>query len=79
MTKSDPVILEVFGESGIALPPAVVEFNITGVSKATIDRRLPYLVEHGLLKKVDERKGYYLITEKGRAYLDGKLKPQELE
>lgn len=79
MSKSDPVILEVFGEAGIAMPPAVVDYNLHGVSKATIERRLPKLVEHGLLNKVDERRGYYEITRRGRNYLRGELSAEELE
>ncbi|WP_459987489.1 ArsR family transcriptional regulator, partial [Natrinema sp. JCM 9743] len=70
MTKSDPAILEVFEEAGIAIPPAVAEYNLMGVSKSTISRRLPVLVDHGLLERVDEDRGYYQITDRGRAYLE---------
>lgn len=79
MTKSDPAIIEVFGEAGIAMPPAVAEYNLQGVSKSTIKRRIPHLVEHGLLEKVDERKGYYRITEKGKKYLVGELNAKDLK
>jgi len=79
MTKSDPAIVEFFGESGIAMPPAVVNYNLQGISKSTLKRRLPELVEHGLLEKVDETKGYYQITKKGRAYLAGELDADDLE
>lgn len=79
MTKSDPAILEVFGEAGIAIPPAVAEFNLEGISKSTISRRLPVLVDHGLLERVDEERGYYRITDRGRAYLEGELESDDLE
>ncbi|AFO57922.1 MULTISPECIES: helix-turn-helix transcriptional regulator [unclassified Natrinema] len=79
MTKSDPAILEVFEEAGIAIPPAVAEYNLVGVSKSTVKRRLPVLVDHGLLKKVDEDRGYYRITERGRQYLEGELDAEDLE
>ncbi len=79
MTKSDPAILELFSEAGIAIPPGVVAFNLTGVSRSTIVRRLPVLVDHGLLEKVDEDRGYYQITERGRAYLEGQLEAGDLE
>lgn len=79
MTKSDPAILEVFEEAGIAIPPAVAEYNLKGVSKSTIKRRLPVLVEHNLLRKVDEERGYYQITDLGRAYLAGDLDAEDLE
>ena len=79
MTKSDPAIVEFFGETGIAMPPAVVDYNLSGVSKSTLKRRLPHLVDADLLEKVDDAKGYYEITEKGRAYLAGELDAADLE
>lgn len=79
MTKSDPAILELFDETGIAMPPAVVSYNITGVSHPTVKRRLPVLTDHGLLEKVDESKGYYQISQKGRDYLSGELDVEDLE
>ncbi|GAA1837845.1 hypothetical protein GCM10009682_63260 [Luedemannella flava] len=79
MTKSDPAILEFFEETGIAMPPAVVSYNIVGVSHPTVKRRLPNLVEHGLLEKVDDDRGYYQITDHGRAYLEGELDAKDLE
>nr|WP_223301521.1 winged helix-turn-helix domain-containing protein [Haladaptatus sp. R4] len=79
MTKSDPAILEFFGEQGIAMPPAVVSFNIEGISHPTVKRRMPILAEEGLLEKIEEKRGYYRITEKGRQYLAGDLDADELE
>lgn len=79
MTKSDPIIIEFFGEAGIAMPPAVANYNLDGVSRSTLKRRLPVLVENGMLEKVDESKGYYEITDKGRAYLAGELDADDLE
>lgn len=79
MTKSDPAILEFFEETGIAMPPAVVSYNIQGVSHSTVKRRLPILDDHGLLKKVDDSKGYYQITDRGYSYLDGELNADDLE
>lgn len=79
MTKSDPAILELFYEAGIAMPPAVVSYNIDGVSHPTVKRRLPKLAEHGLLEKVDDSKGYYRITDLGRRYVEGDVTKDELE
>jgi len=79
MTKSDPAILEFFAETGIAMPPAVVSYNISGVSHPTVKRRLPILVENGLLQKVDDSKGYYRITDRGESYLAGDLEADDLE
>lgn len=78
MTKSDDAILELLLETGIAVPPAVISYNIA-VSHPTVRRRLPKLLEHELVEKVDESKGYYEITEKGRQYLAGELDASELE
>ena len=79
MTKSDPAILEFFEDTGISMPPAVVSYNIEGISHPTVKRRLPVLEENCLLKKVDENKGYYQITDRGRAYLEGELNADDLE
>ena len=79
MTKSDPAILEFFEETGIAMPPAVVSYNIRGVSHPTVKRRLPILVDHELLEKVDENRGYYQISDCGVAYLEGELDAEDLE
>lgn len=37
------------------------------------------LAKAGLLEKIDEKRGYYLITKKGRRYLAGELDADELE
>jgi len=79
MTKSDPALLEFFEEAGISMPPAVVSYNIDGVSHPTVKRRLPVLEENGLLEKVDPDRGYYRITDRGRAYLAGDLDADDLE
>ncbi len=79
MTKSDPAILELFEESGLTMPPAVVSYNLDGVSHVTVKRRLSELEEHGLLEKAEDKRGYYAITDRGRAYLAGELDADELE
>ena len=79
MTKSDPAILSLLDEAELDLPPAVIAHNIEGVSHPTVNRRLPVLLEHDLVEKVDERKGYYAISDRGRAYLAGELDAEDLE
>ena len=79
MTKSDPAILELLEESGLELPPAVISHNIDGISHPTVKRRLPVLQDHGLVKKISEKRGYYRITDDGRAYLAGELDADDLE
>lgn len=79
MTKSDPAILELFEETGLSMPPAVVSYNIEGVSHPTVKRRLPILADEGLLERAEDKRGYYRITDRGRAYLAGDLDAGDLE
>mgnify|MGYP000297790796 FL=1 len=79
MTKSDPAILELLQESGLELPPAVISHNVDGVSHPTVKRRITILNEHGLVKKASEKRGYYRVTERGRAFLAGDLDTDDLE
>jgi DNA-binding PadR family transcriptional regulator len=37
------------------------------------------LESSGLLEKVDEQRGYYRITNKGRQYLSGELDAEDLK
>ena len=79
MTKSDDAILELLDESGIAIPPRAMAFNIENVSRPTIDRRLPKLEDAGLVKRYTDPRGYTEITDRGRAYLSGELDAEDLE
>lgn len=78
MTGADDTILEFFYEHDLALPPAAVSFNID-FSATHVRNRMRKLAEEGLMERVDETKGYYRITEKGRKYLAGELDASELE
>jgi len=79
MTRSDDAILELLNDSGIAIPPTAIAFNIENVSRPTVDRRLPKLESAGLVMRYEEPKGYTEITEKGRKYLSGDLNASNLE
>ena len=83
-SKYDDPILELLADTSAALPPAVVEFNlewkgIASPAYSTVKRRMRKLEDHGLLVKIEEKSGYYAITEKGRDYLAGDLDIGELE
>lgn len=78
MTHADDTILEFFDNHQIALPPTPVSFNI-GFSETHVRNRMRKLADEGLLSKVDEKKGYYEITEKGQSYLSGELEASDLE
>jgi repressor of nif and glnA expression len=76
MGKYDPAILELLNESGLALPPKAITFNleyldIASPAKSTTQRRLRILSERGLVEKIDQQAGYYEITQAGRDYLSG--------
>lgn len=87
MNEVDDLILEFFQEQdeSIALSPAIVWFNLyeihelTDKSKETVSRRMRTLVDRGLLKTVDETRGYRILTDKGRAYLAGDLDAEDLQ
>lgn len=82
--KYDEPILELLAESEIAAPPAVIAFNlewqgIASPAYSTVQRRLQKLTKHSLLDRVESDKGYYAISDKGRAYLEGELDLEELD
>lgn len=82
--KYDEPILEFLAETNVAAPPAVVTFNldwhdITSPAYSTVKRRMRKLAAFDLLEKVDSTRGYYAITDTGRAYLVGDVVPSELE
>lgn len=45
----------------------------------TVSRRMNQLAEAGLIYKIDEGHGYYVVPEKGRKYLAGSPDASELE
>jgi len=72
---TDDRILEAL-ESGLRLTPAVIAENIDR-TRQHVSRRLSDLTDHGLVEKPN--RGYYEITDRGRAYLSGELGADELE
>lgn len=86
MNEVDDVVLELFArqDDGVWLSPALVHWNLVEVykatdkSKETVARRMRKLEKRALLEKSDA-KGYYRITDKGRAYLDGDLDAEDLK
>lgn len=72
---TDDRILEVL-DSGLRLTPAVIAENIDK-SRTHVSRRLSDLTDHGLVEK--PKRGYYELTDRGRAYLAGELDAADLE
>lgn len=91
MNELDDSILEFFeamGEPGgerVALSPTPVWYNLavirgmTDKKQNTFSNRMNQMTETDLLEKVDDSRGYYRITPKGRAYLEGNLEAEDLE
>ncbi|WP_436347976.1 transcriptional regulator [Natronorubrum sp. FCH18a] len=69
----------------ISLHPTVVWYNLVEElevldrSQNTVSRRMNMLSDAALLEKIDEKRGYYRITDRGFAYLEGELDVSELE
>lgn len=86
MNEVDDAILEFFADQddGLVLSPALIWFNLHNrldvieKSHETVARRMRNLETRGLLEKVDENRGYYVMTQKGRDYLDGELEADDL-
>jgi hypothetical protein len=86
MTRTDRYILELL-DSGIALPPKVVQLNLRRMhgddapSRRQVSRRLRNeLSEHGLVHQPfsGEVRGVYAITELGERFLhDPDTEPEE--
>lgn len=84
MTRSDDTILEYLDQTGMALPPRTISYNLetrenVDISYTTVNRRLKQLLERGLVEKEYEKGGFYSITAKGRAYLSGEASKEDLE
>ena len=76
MTQGDDRILETLESSGIVLSPAVLAYN-TDYTRNYVNKRLRKLRNNDLVERVDS--GYYVITDRGRAYLAGDLDNEDLE
>lgn len=84
LSKYDAPILRGLEESGYALPPAVLDYNLQSrhdieISYSTINRRLKKLSEAGLVEKEYDEGGYYGITELGKRYLENDLSKDEAD
>lgn len=89
MTSLDESILEFMhelnGDPPVALPPTAIWWNLVedrGISNnvsSTFSRRMTKLSKSGLLEQVDEKRGYYKLTQTGIDYLESDLDDQEHE
>lgn len=75
MTSADTHILEMLQHTDMILPPIVFAKNLD-YSQNYMTRRCRKLYRAGLVDRVE--RGYYAISDKGRAYLDGDLDAEDL-
>ncbi|QFU84123.1 winged-helix domain-containing protein [Natronorubrum aibiense] len=82
MSLKDGLILEFLEEHDLELPakPLYRNLNRHGheIGYSTVRQRLRELEKYGLIEKVDDA-GYYQVSSKGQAYLEGKLELSDLE
>lgn len=76
MTQADDRILETLEDTSLILSPRILAVN-NDYTRQHVSRRLAKLVDAGLVDRIDE--GLYEITDRGRGYLAGELKAEELE
>ncbi len=78
MNKASEPILELLADTGLALPPKAIEVNLERLqndppSRSSIFNAFEPLVEHGYIENIADSGSYYVITDTGRAYLQGEL------
>ena len=90
MNEVDTAILEYLEELGavdghpVSMAPTPLYVNlvqqmaVVDVQPNTLSRRMGRLAEMGMLERVDEKRGYYWITEKGEAFLAGELNSEDI-
>jgi len=82
MSLKDELILEFLETHDLELPakPLYRNLNRHGheIGYSTVRQRLRELEAHGLIEKIDDA-GYYAVTDKGRAYLEGELDVDDLD
>jgi len=76
MNQTDDRILETLDESGMILTPVVLAQNLD-YSRTWVSTRISKLVEAGLVENPES--SFYQITDRGRDYLSGDLKAEQLE
>ena len=83
MKSKDDLILETLEYTDATLSISGLAFNTelhtSGVSESTLYRRLPDLIEAGLIKKIGPDQRFYRITKNGSSYLKGEFRPPDLD
>ncbi|WP_224338119.1 PadR family transcriptional regulator [Haloprofundus halobius] len=83
MKPSEYTVLDFLGRTRLSLPPSVLHYNMVKsgheIGYSTVKANLASLSEHNLVTKEKEEEGYYAITDRGIAYLEGELDPDEID
>ncbi len=74
--EREEAILEFMVEHGLALPLTPIYENLKRerditFSKRTVKRRLESLQEDGYMRRLEIGRGYWEVTDEGRAYVAG--------
>jgi len=75
MVLADDRILEYLSEEETATPGEMVKSGFVRYSNGYVSKRCQKMAEHGLVKNLG--RGVYMITERGREYLQGEIDTSE--
>lgn len=75
MVLADDRILEYIRDNEAARPKMMTDSGDVRYSSSYVSQRCQKLVEHGLLNNLGD--GVYVITERGKGYLDGEIDTSE--
>jgi predicted transcriptional regulator len=75
MVLADDRILEYIRENEAARPKMMADSGSVRYSSSYISQRCQKLAKHGLLNNLGD--GVYVITERGKRYLDGEIDTSE--
>ena len=66
-------VLRLMDESGLALPPKIIHINLerrgATFSLNTVRRHIKEMEEEGFVRKIEQGRGVYEITDDGREWL----------
>jgi len=84
MNKASEPVLSLLEHADVALPPSAIVVNLNRIhddapARSTVYRAFDGLLEHELIRTLDIDGTYYVITDRGRAYLNDELSEEEID
>lgn len=84
MNKATDPILELLVDSGVAMTPGGIRYNLKQQmddppSRSSIHRALQELEKYGLVRRPEEAESLVELTDTGAQYLNGELDASTLE